>query len=144
MGGTYDEIVLFRRDGQAVIVGDNDEGKCELPPLPAGVVYVEVAAGMFHTVALRSDGVVVCRGSNRNGECDLPRCPPKGLAYLPSSCSGKVILQLNAAARWLEEISVAALDLAGNERARVSLRECETATELYAKLSVAMLMPAFY
>ena len=57
--------VARRSDGSVVAWGDNNSGQCDVPVLPAGLTYVEVAAGNYHVVARRSDGSVVVWGSTR-------------------------------------------------------------------------------
>jgi alpha-tubulin suppressor-like RCC1 family protein len=64
--------VLLRSDGTAVAVGDNSFGELNIPALPAGVKYIQVAAGDEHTVLLRSDGVVVALGLNSVGQTNVP------------------------------------------------------------------------
>ena len=55
--------VARRSDGSVVAWGSNNYGQCNVPALPAGLTYVEVAAGgIGHTVARRSDGSVVAWG----------------------------------------------------------------------------------
>jgi hypothetical protein len=61
--------------------GFNGSGQCNVPSLPPGVSYVEVAAGSGHTLARRSDGSVVAWGDNGQGQCDVP-VPPIGLSYV--------------------------------------------------------------
>jgi hypothetical protein len=61
--------------------GDNIGGQGDVPVLPAGLTYVEVAAGGWHTVARRSDGSVVAWGDNIGGQCDVPVLPA-GLSYV--------------------------------------------------------------
>jgi len=51
-----------------------------VPPLPAGLSYVEVAAGGGHSVARRSDGSAVAWGSNAYGQSNVPSLPA-GLTY---------------------------------------------------------------
>jgi Regulator of chromosome condensation (RCC1) repeat/CARDB len=60
--------------------GDNSYGECNPPLLPQGVVYVELAAGFDHALALRSDGKVVAWGSNSGGQATVPQLPA-GLLY---------------------------------------------------------------
>jgi hypothetical protein len=73
--------VLRRSDGSVVAWGDNQYGQCNVPAPPAGLSYVEVAAGLHHTVARRSDGSVVAWGWNNSGQCIVPPLPA-GLSYV--------------------------------------------------------------
>ena len=73
--------VARRSDGSVVAWGQNQYGQCNVPALPAGLTYVEVAAGCVHTVARRSDGSVVAWGSNPYGQCNVPALPA-GLTYV--------------------------------------------------------------
>ena len=61
--------------------GTTAYGQCNVPALPAGLTYVEVAAGGAHTVARRSDGSVVAWGDNDFGQCNVPALPA-GLTYV--------------------------------------------------------------
>jgi hypothetical protein len=57
---------------QSVVAwGVNYSGQCNVPALPSGLTYVQIAAGGAHTVALRSDGFVVAWGDNWNGQCNV-------------------------------------------------------------------------
>ena len=76
-----------RSDGSVVAWGDNDYGQCNVPALPAGLTYVEVAAGDCHTVARRSDGSVVAWGCNGDGQCNVPALPA-GLTYVEVAAGG--------------------------------------------------------
>ncbi|HTF90904.1 MAG TPA: DNA methyltransferase [Planctomycetota bacterium] len=49
--------------------------------LPAGLVYVEIAAGYDHSLAVRSDGSIVAWGANSKGQCNVPALPA-GLTYV--------------------------------------------------------------
>ncbi len=77
----YGHSVARRNDGSVVAWGLNGYGQTDVPALPAGLEYVEVAAGGFHTVARRSDGSVVAWGANYYGQLDVPPLPA-GLAYV--------------------------------------------------------------
>ena len=70
-----------RSDGSVVAWGLNTNGQCNVPALPAGLTYVQVAAGDYHTVARRSDGSVVAWGRNDTGQCNAPLLP-SGMIYL--------------------------------------------------------------
>ena len=71
-----------RSDGSVVAWGDNGYGQCNVPALPLGLTYVEVAAGGgAFTLARRSDGNVMAWGLNFYGQCNVPALPP-GLTYV--------------------------------------------------------------
>jgi hypothetical protein len=42
---------VARRDGSVVAWGDDQSGQCQVPALPAGLTYVEIAGGLFHNRA---------------------------------------------------------------------------------------------
>jgi len=67
--------------------GENGSGQCNVPPLPAGLSYVEVAAAGGHSVARRSNGSVVAWGDNTVGQCVVPALPP-GLSYVALAAGG--------------------------------------------------------
>ena len=79
--------VARRSDGSVVAWGDNGFGQCNVPALPVGLTYVEVAAGGQHTVARRSDGSVVAWGDNDFGQCNVPALPA-GLTYVEVAAGG--------------------------------------------------------
>src|SRR5687767_8766774 len=60
--------------------GENQVGQLNVPVLPAGLYYVEIAAGAAHTLARRNDGSVVAWGYNYFGQNNVPP-PPAGLTY---------------------------------------------------------------
>ena len=68
--------MLLRSDGTAVAVGLNSYGQNNIPALPAGVTYTQVAAGQTYTALLRSDGTAVAFGNNDFGQTNIPRCRP--------------------------------------------------------------------
>jgi hypothetical protein len=61
--------------------GFNGDGQCNVAALPAGLSYVEIAAGPRHSIARRDDGSVVAWGSNTYGQCNVPALPA-GLQYV--------------------------------------------------------------
>jgi alpha-tubulin suppressor-like RCC1 family protein len=79
--------VARRSDGSVIAWGDNSKGQCDVPALPAGLSYVEVAAGGWHCLARRSDGSVIGFGRNWSGECDVPALPA-GLTYVEIAAGG--------------------------------------------------------
>jgi hypothetical protein len=66
---------------QVLAWGNNTYGQCNVPALPAGLTYVEVACGFSHSVARRSDGTVVAFGRNLDGQCNVPALAA-GVYYL--------------------------------------------------------------
>jgi hypothetical protein len=66
--------------------GNNAHGQCNVPALPSGLAYVEVAAGSYHTLARRSDGTVVAWGNNAQGQCNVPALP-SGISYAEVAAS---------------------------------------------------------
>jgi alpha-tubulin suppressor-like RCC1 family protein len=67
-------------NGSVVAWGQNLHGQTNVPALPPGLNYTQVAAGSGHTVALRSDGSVVAWGDNFYGQTNVPVLP-LGLSY---------------------------------------------------------------
>lgn len=72
--------MLLRSDGAAVACGLNSFGQCNLPELDSHHVYINVAAGTYHTVLLIDDGRAVACGLNTSGQCNLPELE-EGLTY---------------------------------------------------------------
>ena len=72
--------VLLQSDGCALACGYNGEGQGDIPPLDAGVSYIQVSAGDAHTVLLCSDGTAVGCGANQSGACNIPPLD-SGLSY---------------------------------------------------------------
>jgi hypothetical protein len=68
--------------------GDNFYGQTNVPALPPGLTYVQVAAGYRHSVALRSDGSAVAWGDNFYGQTNVPPLPP-GLTYVLTAAGGR-------------------------------------------------------
>jgi large repetitive protein len=80
------QTLAVRSGGSIVAIGDNRSGECIVPPLPASVRYLAVAAGgrdigYGHVLALRSDGIVVAWGDNHAQQCNVPALPP-GVIYV--------------------------------------------------------------
>jgi hypothetical protein len=67
--------------------GENSSGQCNVPALPQGLRYVEVAAGGEHSVARLSDGSVVAWGDDSWGQCRVPALP-RGLAFVEVAAGG--------------------------------------------------------
>ena len=64
--------VLLRSDGRVAACGKH----IQVPALPEGVSYLQVAAGGEHTVFLRSDGTAVGCGLNFARQIDIPTLSP--------------------------------------------------------------------
>src|SRR5688572_22958278 len=80
--GLGDHTMALRPDGNLGVWGSNHNEALLLPPLPAGVAYVEACAGWEATAALRSDGtIVVVAGTDSIGLKNVPPLPP-GLLYV--------------------------------------------------------------
>ena len=73
MAAGMDHTILLLDDGTAVAFGNNWNGQCDIPRLPAGASYIQAAAGCRHSVLLRNDGTVVACGDNQWGQCDIPQ-----------------------------------------------------------------------
>ena len=104
----YNHTVLLKSDGNAVAFGDNSYGQCDIPPLEAGMSYIQVAAGgcVFidqwgyrtdggHTVLLKSDGNAVAFGDNSYGQCDIPPLET-GMSYIQVSAGWVHIVLLRS------------------------------------------------
>ena len=72
--------MLLCSDGDAVAIGENRDGRCNIPPLDKGMTYTQISAGSIHTVLLRSDGSAVAIGGNGGGLCNIPPLD-EGFAY---------------------------------------------------------------
>jgi alpha-tubulin suppressor-like RCC1 family protein len=71
VGGRH--TVLLCSDGSARAIGNNQDGRCDIPVIKEpGVTYIQVSAGRYHTVLLRSDGIVLAVGRNDEHQCDMP------------------------------------------------------------------------
>jgi hypothetical protein len=60
--------------------GVNFSGQNNVPALPPGLSYTQVAAGEHHNMALRIDGSLVAWGDNSFGQTNVPPLQP-GLGY---------------------------------------------------------------
>jgi len=74
-GGGAHSVVLYQIIGAEIgngiyidSFGWNNYGQCA--DFEYGAVYTDVAAGLYHTVALRENGTVECRGNNWWGQSD--------------------------------------------------------------------------
>ena len=82
-GGFYGGVTFaVRSDGSLAVWGDNAYGQCNIPGLPGGLAYVEVAAAGYYCVAARrNDGSVVAWGDNYYGQANVPALPA-GAGYV--------------------------------------------------------------
>ena len=71
-------------DGTVVAWGNNLFLECNVPPLPAGLTYVEIAAGYWSSYARRSDGSVIAWGGGTYGATNVPALPA-GITYVEIS-----------------------------------------------------------
>jgi len=61
--------LAIKTDGTIVGWGGwNTYGECDAPDPDAGTVYVDIAPGTYHSLALQSDGVVKAWGNNNQGQ----------------------------------------------------------------------------
>lgn len=61
--------LVYGQAGNVVCWGDNTFGQCDVP---VGELFVDIAAGEWHSVGLRPNGTVLCWGRNSDGQCDVP------------------------------------------------------------------------
>jgi hypothetical protein len=82
--------------GSAYAWGYNSHGQTNVTPLPvAGLSYVEVSAGRWHSAARRNDGAVIAWGRNGDGQCNVPALPA-GVTYTDVSAGGWHTLALRS------------------------------------------------
>ena len=88
---TFGEIT--EGHGTTVTCGEITEGICDIPALPDGVTYVQLACALSHIVLIRSDGNAVACGNNSSGCCNIPALID-GVAYthVASIGSGHTVL----------------------------------------------------
>jgi hypothetical protein len=79
--------VVRRSDGAVLAFGLNGSGQCTVPPIPAGLAYVDIAAGSDHSVARLSDGSLLAWGANGYGQCNVPALP-NGVTYVEVAPGG--------------------------------------------------------
>ena len=60
--------------------GENSSGQLNAPSLPAGITYVAVASGAYHSLGLRDDGIIHAWGAS-NGDVLIVPALPSGLTY---------------------------------------------------------------
>ncbi|PRC47361.1 hypothetical protein C6A85_85340, partial [Mycobacterium sp. ITM-2017-0098] len=78
-----------------IALGANPYGQLNIPALPAGITYTQVASGLRHTVLLRSDGTAVAVGSNADGALNIPQLPD-GVTYTRVAASWAVTVLLRS------------------------------------------------
>ncbi|GLP81491.1 hypothetical protein TUM20984_29110 [Mycobacterium antarcticum] len=70
---TATKSLVMGTASNATAIGINVSGQANIPALPAGVTYTQVAVSLFSTVLLRSDGTAVGVGYNSDGQLDIPQ-----------------------------------------------------------------------
>ncbi len=88
--GTSDPVTATMAIGtlnNAIAVGNNVDGQNNIPALPPGLTYTQIAAGAYHTVLLRSDGTAVATGNNQVWQSSIPALPA-GLTYTQVAADG--------------------------------------------------------
>jgi hypothetical protein len=135
--GVIHHTVLLQSDGNAVVIGGNGSGQCNIPPLDEGLAYTQVSAGggrCGHTVLLRSDGSAVAVGDNTKGQCNIPS-PRPGVCYISDvTCGRDLALQLD----FVHKDDAAMLicsTLAGEERLRLTARGVDSAWETHKSIA---------
>lgn len=80
--GVFQGLALLT-DGTIAIWGADysQTGNLNVPALPPGLVYTDIASGNKTSCALRSDGNVVAWGDNTNGASNVPSLP-SGMIYI--------------------------------------------------------------
>jgi hypothetical protein len=71
--------LILRDDGILIGLGDNTWGQCNIPILPAGVTFVDIATNL-HSLGLLSNGEILAWGQNVYFQCNVPPLP-QGTRY---------------------------------------------------------------
>lgn len=90
-----------RDDGTVVAWGENSNGECNVPALPSGATYLQIAAGgnticpfdciyLGLSAALRSDGEVLVWGDDNYGVQSVPALPT-GVTYVQVDAGSHVV-----------------------------------------------------
>ena len=127
--------VLLKSDGTAAAVGDNDTGQCNIPALPVGVTYTQVAAGSEHTVLLKSDGTAAAFGDNLFYQCNILALPASdGISYVGSGDQRpRTILNIQFGTEY-----AAFYKLNGEEVFRVQVNALDTLEDLHINYLLAV------
>ncbi|MFO0375665.1 MAG: hypothetical protein ACK51N_01320, partial [bacterium] len=134
----------------AIAWGFNLINQTNVPALPSGVTYTDVAGGGNHSLALRSDGTVVAWGFNNAGQTNVPALP-SGVTYTAVAGGGAHSLALRSdgtAVAWgfnsFGQTNVPALPsgvtytaVAGGEYHSLALRSAVSPPRLSSPLAVA-------
>ena len=64
--------LALRANGTIAGWGDNQYRQCDVPTLPAGLMYTQMAGGLTHGIALRSDGMAIGWGNNSDTQISIP------------------------------------------------------------------------
>ena len=126
--------MLLRSDGSAVAIGNNSFGKCDIPPLDEGMAYIQVSAGLEHSVLLRSDGGAVAIGRNIHGECNMP-LPEPGIRYISDRTRGIDLAVQLVLVGEDDAITLTCSTLAGEERFRLTAQGIDSAWEIHKRIA---------
>jgi hypothetical protein len=85
-----------RADGTAVAWGDNVRGQCLVPELPAALGFVQLSAGIEHSVGLLRSGQVLVWGGESPQRVRAVPPAPKGLGYVEVSAGSLFTLALRS------------------------------------------------
>ena len=130
----HSHTVLLRSDGNAVAIGGNGAGQCNIPPLDDGMAYTGISGGSAHTVLLRSDGIAVAIGLNNCRQCDIP-LPEPGIYYVGDlTCAGSVALQLEVVVEG-DAVTLICSTLVGEERLRLTSQGVDSAWETHKRIA---------
>ena len=66
------ECVLVRSDNEVIVIGTNASEYSDIPELPDGLTYTDIAAGHYHALLLRSDGMVNQQAGHAWAEAFVP------------------------------------------------------------------------
>merc|ERR1711957_977384 len=120
----------------AVACGFNQNGQCGIPMLGDQLMYMEVAAGTFHTVLLRSDGSAVACGGNGCGQSSIPSLD--GQVTYKSCCRRKQVQQLTVIYESGTAVVFACVSMGGSETCRIVSSKEDTLQFLYCCLGRAL------
>ena len=98
------------------------------------MAYIQVSAGLEHSVLLRSDGGAVAIGRNIHGECNMP-LPEPGIRYISDRTRGiDLAVQLELVGED-DAITLTCSTLAGEERFRLTAQGIDSAWEIHKRIA---------